>query len=64
MIGICMDKLCDHSIYKPLEMIFKSSSNQGIFHAEWKKVNVVLVYTSERSSMREKLQTGFSSSSV
>ena len=59
-----MDKLCDHSVYKPLEMIFKSCSNQGIFHAEWKNVNVVLVYTTGRLSMREKLQTGFYSSSV
>ena len=43
-ISICMIKLCGHSIYKPLEKIFKPSSNQGIFPAEWKKTNVVAVY--------------------
>ena len=33
--------LCGGSIYKPLEMTFKSCSNQRIFPAEWKKANVV-----------------------
>ena len=28
-ISICMIKLCSGSIYKPLEMIFKSCLNQG-----------------------------------
>ena len=36
MISICMIKLCSDSIYKRLEMIFKSCLNQGIFAAEWK----------------------------
>ena len=36
-----MIKLCDDSVYKPLEMIFKSCLNQGIFPTKWKKVNVV-----------------------
>ena len=44
MISIRMTKLCGDSIYKPLEMIFKSCLNQGIFPAEWKKANVVLVH--------------------
>ena len=43
MISICMIKLCGDSIYKPLEMIFKSCLNQRIFPAVWKKANVVLV---------------------
>ena len=43
-ISICMIKLCGDSIYRQLEMIFKSSLNQGIFPAEWKKANVVPVY--------------------
>ena len=44
MISIRMFKLCGDSIYKALEMIFKSCLNQGIFPTEWKKANVVLVY--------------------
>ena len=36
MIRIRMIKLCVESIYKPLEMIFKSCLNQGTFPAEWK----------------------------
>ena len=34
MISIRLIKLCGDSICKPLEMIFKSSLNQGIFPAE------------------------------
>ena len=41
MISIRIIKLWCDSIYKLLEMIFKSCLNQGIFPAEWKKVNVV-----------------------
>ena len=46
-ISIRMIKLCGDSIYRQLEMIFKSSLNQGIFLAEWKKANVVPVYKAE-----------------
>ena len=34
MISFRMIKLCGDSIYKPLEMIFKSCLNQRIFPAE------------------------------
>ena len=44
MLSIRMIKLRGDSIYKPLEMIFKSCLNQGIFPAEWKKANVVPVH--------------------
>ena len=43
-ISIRMIKLCGGSVYKPLEMIFKSSINQDIFPAERKKADVVPVY--------------------
>ena len=36
MISIRVIKLFGDSIYKPLEMNFKSSLNQGIFPVEWK----------------------------
>ena len=39
-----MIKLCDDSIYKPLEVIFKSCLRLGIFVAEWKKAIVVPVH--------------------
>ena len=44
MINVRMIKLCGDSIYKLLEMVFKSCLNQGVFPAEWKKANVVSVY--------------------
>ena len=43
MISIRMIKLCGDSIFKLLEVIFKSCLNQGVFPAEWKKANVVPV---------------------
>ena len=44
MISICIIKLCDDSICKPLEMTFKSCLKQGTFPVEWKKANVVPVH--------------------
>ena len=44
MISIRMIKLCGDSISKPLEMIFKSCLNQGIFPAKWKIANVAPVH--------------------
>ena len=34
-------KICDASIYKPLELIFRSSLEIWKLHTEWKKANVV-----------------------
>ena len=39
-----MLKLCDKSICKPLNIIFNSCSNQGIFLSQWKKSNVVPIH--------------------
>ena len=60
-----MIELCRDSIYKPLEMIFKSCLNQGIFPAESKKANVVPVHHVETGlSVCEKLLIRFFSSNV
>ena len=40
MLSICMLKLCSESIYKPLNLIFKSCLKTGQFPSEWKKANV------------------------
>ena len=40
MISICMLKLCDKSIFKPLSIVFKSCLTQGIFPSEWKKKQI------------------------
>ena len=37
-ISICMLLLCDNSICKPLELIFKQSIESGSFLSEWKNV--------------------------
>ena len=41
MISIRMIKICDASICKPLELIFRSCLENGKFPTEWKKANVV-----------------------
>ena len=40
MISIRMVKLCDASLWKPFELIFKSCLESGKFLLEWKKANV------------------------
>ena len=44
MISICMLKICEKSICKPLEIIFQSCIRHGKFPNEWKMANVVPVY--------------------
>ena len=41
MISIWILKICDASICKPQELIFRSCLENGKFPAEWKKANVV-----------------------
>ena len=43
MVGIIL-KICDKSICKPLQSIFRSFIEKGKLPSEWKKVNVVPVY--------------------
>ena len=52
MIRIRMVKLCDASLCKPLELIFKSYLESGKFPLEWKKANVVPAY---KKAITEKL---------
>ena len=44
MLSISMLKLCDESIYKPLNLIFESWLETGQFPSDWKKANVVSVF--------------------
>ena len=44
MLSIRMLKLFGESIYKPLNLIFKSCLKTGQFPSEWKKANVVPVF--------------------
>ena len=41
MISIRVIKICDASIYKSLELIFRCCLENGKFPTEWKKANVV-----------------------
>ena len=36
-ISMCMLKICDSTIYRPLEIIFKEALSTGLFPSEWKK---------------------------
>ena len=47
MISIRMLKMCDESIHKPLEYIFRVSLNDECFPSEWKKANVVPIHKKE-----------------
>ena len=44
MISMRMLKLCGSSVLPPLEFIFNSCLESGIFLSKWKKANVVLVH--------------------
>ena len=48
MISIRMIKICDASICKPLELIFRLSLENNKFPTEWKKANVVLEHKRRR----------------
>ena len=43
-ISIQMLKICRLSTCKPLQIIFKSYLESGIFPPEWKKANIVPVH--------------------
>ena len=44
MISICKLKLCNKSIFKPMELIFKSCLVHETFPFGWKKANVISVH--------------------
>ena len=44
MISIRMLKWCDKSIYKLLNIIFKSCLTQGNFSSDWKRENVITIH--------------------
>ena len=44
MVSIQTIKICDASICKPLELLFRSGLENGKFPAEWKKANMVLAH--------------------
>ena len=44
MISIPMLKLCNKSICKPLNIIFKSCLTEGIFPSQWKKASIVRIH--------------------
>ena len=51
MISIRMLKICGNSIYKPLQLIFRSCIKNGKFPSEWKKANVVPVHKKGKNKL-------------
>ena len=49
MISIFLLQLCDKSICKSLNIIFKSCLMQGIFQSEWKKANVAPIHKKKQA---------------
>ena len=43
-ISIRMIKICDKSIFKPLQLIFNQCIDTGSFLLEWKKANIVPIH--------------------
>ena len=50
-ISICMLKLSDKAICKPLHMIFTSCLETGVFPIHWKKANVVPIHKKESKQL-------------
>ena len=50
-ISIRMLKICGPSICKPLEIIFKSCLERGVFPLEWKKANIVPDHKNDNQSL-------------
>ena len=46
-----MIKICDDSIFKPLDLILKSCLENGKFPIEWKKANVVPLYKKKQTAI-------------
>ena len=51
MISIRMLKLCNKSICKPLNIIFKSCLTEGIFPSQWKKASIVRIHQKKRQGL-------------
>ena len=70
MLTICLVFAClnyvisDKSIYKPLNIIFKSCLTKGIFPSEWKKLNVVPIHKKATSSVLKTIDLSLFSQSV
>ena len=43
-IRMPMPKICDLTIYRPLEIVFKETLNTGLFPSKWKKENIALTH--------------------
>ena len=43
-ISIKMSKLCGFSVFRPLQIIFKSCVDRGKFPQQWKKTNIISVH--------------------
>ena len=46
-----MIKACDNLISLPLQIIFKSMINEGVFPKDWKKSNIVPVHKKESKNL-------------
>ena len=52
MISIQMIKICDASICKSPELIFRSCLENGKFQTQWKKVNVVPAHKGYKQNLK------------
>ena len=43
-ISIKMSKLCGFSVFRPLQIIYKSCLDRGKFPRQWKKANIISVH--------------------
>ena len=59
ILSIRIFKLCGESIYKPLNLIFKSCLETGQFPSDWKKGNFVPVFKKGGKQSLKKLSSNF-----
>ena len=59
MISIRMLKICGNSIYKPLQLLFRSCIQNGKFRSERKKTNAVPVHKKGNKQTLENYRSVF-----
>ena len=50
-MSVCMVKICDESLVKPLFNIFQSSLKKGNFPSNWKRGNIVPVHKKRNKNL-------------
>ena len=56
-LSITMIKMCNKTLVYPLKLIFKASTQEGVFPDCWKKANVVPIHKKESKNLFKNYRT-------